>query len=500
MFLKKKKRILETIDSVCEVVSYAYQSGEINLLDDVETAIGAILNQVEQEEYDMKETVMHIETALVLVDKAKEKKEEVTFDELNAIIEQVSIFEQAFLIQVQVKLNVVFMPYNITMWDSLESIYLACREDEDCVARVVPIPFFDITQNPPVANYHLNQYDESIGAIDFREFDLAAEEPDVIYIHNAYDDGNILTTVHPDYYTENLKKYTDMLVFVPYCIPNFRNDPNAPDAHSFTFDVRGVNRIDRFVSAGNFVKKEGIIRGIPNEKIINLGSPKFDSLIHKIQNDVEIPREWIKAAKGRRVVVFATAINYFILQLTPGLSVETNIANRIGTFMQVLTAFKENDIHVIWRPHPLTREFINKACPIFTEWYDTFCENTKKYVLGDESYITLDEGESYLPAFKFSDALYTDGSSIIYPYLLLNKKLILTGKGEDFKEHKIKVDSNKIAFQHEKTYTGLETIVDFEKTGELEIDNKFLSQYYVNLDGTSGEKIHKAVKNDTLTK
>ena len=41
------------------------------------------------------------------------------------------------------RLEVVFFPYNASMWDSLASIWKAASEDEDCDAYVVPIPYFE---------------------------------------------------------------------------------------------------------------------------------------------------------------------------------------------------------------------------------------------------------------------------------------------------------------------------------------------------------------------
>ena len=38
---------------------------------------------------------------------------------------------------------VVFMPYKAEMWDSMESIWLACREDPACECRVMPLPYYE---------------------------------------------------------------------------------------------------------------------------------------------------------------------------------------------------------------------------------------------------------------------------------------------------------------------------------------------------------------------
>ncbi len=503
MFLKKKKRIMDTINSVCEVIPYIYESKQNNLLEEVEIAVKAILEQVEQEDYDIKDTINFINNTLVLIEKAKSLGDNVDFDDLNEILEQVSIFEQAFLLQVNVKLNVVFMPYNVTMWDSLESIYLACKEDEDCVARVVPIPFFDISQDVPVKHYHFDRFDKSLNLVDFREFDLVKEEPDIIYIHNIYDDGNILTTVHPDYYTEKLKKYTDMLVFSPYATPNFlKHYAEMTLSRSYTFNGCGADNIDRFVSAGDFVLKEGLQFEFERERILNLGCPKFDSLIHNIKNDFEYPEKWIKN-KDKRIVVLATSIGYFISKLDKDADRFTNALNVAQEFTRILTTFKENDIFVIWRPHPLTRTFITRVNPEFGVWYDTLCrdiEDENSQFANQYSNVSLDTNESYLPAFKISDALMTNGSSIVYSYLMLNKQLLLLGTSEPYKILKIKTDENKIKFLIDDGDYYLEKMLDFEKRGETEIDASFMGQFYKNLDGNIGKKVHNAVKNDTLNK
>ena len=40
--------------------------------------------------------------------------------------------------------------------------------------------------------------------------------PDIIVIHNPYDDSNFVTSVDARYYSRNLKFYTDCLVYIPY--------------------------------------------------------------------------------------------------------------------------------------------------------------------------------------------------------------------------------------------------------------------------------------------
>ncbi len=503
MFLKKKKRIIELIDTICELINYVAENANVEMLNDVTLALESLYSSIEnsKSEEDLGTVFEKINSVLSYLNSLD--LNEITYEDLEELMGQIKDIEQTFLSSIEIKLNIAFMPYNVTMWDSLESIYLACREDEDCVAKLVPIPYYDISQEEPVFKYDLDKYDKDLEPIDFREFSLELEEPDVIYVHNIYDDGNILTTVQPDYYTSNLKQYTDMLVYSPYCIPNFLKR-NCKSKHSYTFGALGAKNIDRFVSAGDFVKEEGLQGGVPKEKILNLGTPKFDSLIKNINQDFEYPKEWIEKSAGKRVVLYSTSINFFVAQMNNKVNPITNFCDVIFKFSETLQQFTDNDIFVIWRPHPLTRNYIAKIHPHFAEWYDHLCDKingiNRAYSEKNKfENVVLDVNTSYLPAFKISDAFVTDYTSIMFAYMLLNKKLIFSYVSPYY-EQEIDINKyeDKIGFGQLIGIDRPKEFINFKKSSELEIDDSLLSKFYKNLDGTAGEKIHRAIKNDVL--
>ncbi len=111
------------------------------------------------------------------------------------------------------KKEVVFLPYKASMWDSLESVWKAADEDPDCDAYVIPIPYFD--KNPDGSfkeeHYEGDQYPDYVPVTRYDDYDLEARHPGVIYIHNPYDEHNHVTSVHPYFYSKNLRDYTDNL-------------------------------------------------------------------------------------------------------------------------------------------------------------------------------------------------------------------------------------------------------------------------------------------------
>ena len=129
---------------------------------------------------------------------------------------------------VRVRFEIAFFPYKVSMWDSLESVYLAAKEDPDCDAYCVPIPYYDLNPDRSFGKMHYEgnvrpdgtpiEYPKEIEITDWQEYNFEERRPDVIFIHNPYDNCSLVTSVHPRYYSGNLKQYTETLVYIPYYV------------------------------------------------------------------------------------------------------------------------------------------------------------------------------------------------------------------------------------------------------------------------------------------
>lgn len=121
---------------------------------------------------------------------------------------------------ITVRKEAVFLPYKASMWDSLESVWKAADEDENCDAYVIPIPYYD--KNPDGSfremHYEADQYPAYVPITRYDTYDFEKHRPDMIYIHNLYDKYNLVTSVHPFFYSDNLKKYTEKLIYIPYFV------------------------------------------------------------------------------------------------------------------------------------------------------------------------------------------------------------------------------------------------------------------------------------------
>lgn len=121
---------------------------------------------------------------------------------------------------ITVRKEAVFLPYKASMWDSLESVWKAADEDENCDAYVIPISYYD--KNPDGSfremHYEADQYPAYVPITRYDTYDFEKHRPDMIYIHNLYDKYNLVTSVHPFFYSDNLKKYTEKLIYIPYFV------------------------------------------------------------------------------------------------------------------------------------------------------------------------------------------------------------------------------------------------------------------------------------------
>ena len=93
---------------------------------------------------------------------------------------------------ISIRKEAVFLPYKASMWDSLESVWKAAVADSNCDSYVIPIPYFD--KNPDGSfremHYEGEQYPKYVPITKYDAFDFEQHHPDMIYIHNPYDNMN----------------------------------------------------------------------------------------------------------------------------------------------------------------------------------------------------------------------------------------------------------------------------------------------------------------------
>lgn len=329
------------------------------------------------------------------------------------------LINQAFTIHMKMEteiddnLEVVFLPYNVTMWDSLESIWIAAKEDTKCTPYVIPIPYYDKNSDGSLGKEHYDgkDYPEYVPVTDYRKYDFELRQPDIIYIHNPYDGGNRVTSVHPFFYSKNIKTYTKTLVYVPYFVMDGKRIGEN------LMLTAGVVYAD-YVIVQNEREQEYYINCYKKHypqldmsgKFLPLGSPKLDK-VHTLRKDsVRIPEAWMKKVQNKKVVLYNTGISSFLY------FGEKKYLTKIEN---VLEWFKtREDVVLLWRPHPLMEATIASKGSELLDRY----KQMKDSFLADNKGIYDDTSDMY-PAIVLSDIYYGDYSSLVRLYLETKKKV-----------------------------------------------------------------------------
>lgn len=255
---------------------------------------------------------------------------------------QLICVENSIKNDIRIRRIAVFLPYKVSMWDSLESVWMAADADPDCDAYVVPIPYYDKNPDGSIRERHYegDLYPDYVPVTKCEEFDFAVH-PDMIFIHNPYDNYNTVTDIPDFFYSSNLKKFTDCLVYIPY----FATAGGMSEGQAL---CPAYVNADYIVIQSERLRKYYDPR-IPDKKFLALGSPKFDSVIRKCQNPPEPPIEWkekMTKADGTRKKV------YFYNTSIGGMLGDT--AAFLKKMQYVFDNFKgRDDVCILWRPHPL---------------------------------------------------------------------------------------------------------------------------------------------------
>lgn len=324
------------------------------------------------------------------------------------------------------------------MWDSLESVWKAASEDENCDTYVIPIPYYD--KNPDGSfremHYEADQYPEYVPIIKYNEFDFGKHRPDMIYIHNAYDQWNLVTSVHPDFFSGNLKKYTEKLIYIPYFVLDEvdpENEQAVRNMKHFCF-MPGIINADQVIVQSENMKqiyvseylkaaKEHGLQGkhldkeYLNQKFLGLGSPKYDRVCATRRDTLDIPQDWLKViekADGSRkkIILYNTGIAALL----------TFNEKWVDKIENVLETFRENqdEIALLWRPHPLIESALKSMRPEVLQKYTLLKE---QYI--EESWGIYDETADVDRAVVLSDAYYGDSSSVVQLYKQTGKPIMI---------------------------------------------------------------------------
>ncbi len=388
--------------------------------------------------------------------------------------------------------RVVFLPYKAAMWDSLESIWKEFAVSDECETSVVPIPYFEANRktNQWDTCYEGDKYPENVPVVHFQDYLLGQKKPDLVFVHNPFDQFNNVTTVHPAYYSAELRKSCGKIVYVPYYVnPGFISEDYN--------ELPLLYRSDYIIVQSEKAKET--CKGFPYyDRILPLGSPKFDKVINLYNKKTAPPEEWNINLDGKKCILLNTTLTDF-------LESGELLINKLYKVFKI--ALSRKDIVVVWRPHPLLKGTVKAMRPQYIEKYDELVQ----YFI-DNNVGVYDKTADVSRAVAVSDAYVgSHYSSIIALFEVLDKPVFRIDSKEFFDRNSVKNRERANAVDvfnktEERSYFGCfesmnYTLEDFlddlvgDNLYEVIEKQKKEADIAVNLDGTCGRKVYQYMLN-----
>lgn len=358
----------------------------LSLLEDCQNCAISIGTMVEQSEGVGFITVNYLEEYCELLYLLHKELQENGYSKvvpmLKEIFEKFIQIKNSITYDIKIKKQMVFFPYKASMWDSLESIWKAANEAGKYECHVIPIPYFDKNSDGEVCEMHYegNMYPDYVPVESWENYNVEEEHPEIIFIHNPYDNSNIVTTVHPNYYAKILRNQTDLLVYSPYFVSAEKVREhlciNPGTLYSDVVVLQSEHIRQQYITFFNDFEEKNKIKGLfgkAEEKFVATGSPKIDKIRFSQKEDFNIPDDWKKIIGDKKIVLYNTHLSEVI-------NYKEGFFNRLHSLLKYFKASK--DYALWWRPHPLSSTAVSSMSPDFFQKYQKLVEEYKKTNIG----------------------------------------------------------------------------------------------------------------------
>lgn len=436
-----KQQMLEVVETLIEAIVYIQNNLQKNnsyLIEDSLLALADVFVALEEERSPLPVNDEHMKFTLI------NNLYTDYYNDLNKLL--------IFIKNLKVKKEIVFLPYKADMWDSLHSVWAAASQDTEVNVSVVPIPYYNMRNGERYQKiYEGELFPKEIQVIHYEDYDITLEKPDVIFIHNPYDHLNYVTQIDDQYFSSELIKYTDKLVYIPYHVV-------LGTPQEALFKQYGVYNSWRTFVQSDEVKKRYLEWDVlKEEQIISMGSPKIDYIQQKLEAKEEMPVVWEAKLKNKTTFFVNSSIASFLN--------DTELAlKRLEYVLDLLT--EGENYGVIWRPHPLLEDTLHSLREEHVEHYHAIVEKAKC-----KENLIMDYSNEAYRAIKYSDAYVGDYSSIVPLYGVSGKPIYLIGK-DMIDEMDVEGEAHISFFDFEKT--GIDMIIPAINHNAI---------YRVNLEG-----------------
>ena len=324
------------------------------------------------------------------------------------------------------KKEILFISFRSELWDTFRGLYRKALKDENVNVTVMPVPYYDKDVAGKIGDMHydIDGYPKDIKLADYRKYDVEKKHPDIIYTMYAYDAYNYTYVLPPMYFTSELKKHTEELVYVPY----FKLGKIVSADQKLRQTTRYFVKIPGMMHADKVLLESEEIRKLYFEELVSFcGEDTSEIWEEKLKvmeekkdfndPDIKIPAAWNNmlyktGGDKKKTVLFLNAICSFYQYKERALE---KLAEVLETFKNT-----KEDVLLIWRPQPV----IALSEDLFTrELWLKYRQIVEEYRAS--GWGILDENADPQMAIDLADAYYGDPDPVMQKCRVAGKPVMI---------------------------------------------------------------------------
>ena len=358
---------------------------------------------------------------------------------------KLSEFERKIFISIQdikEKKEIVFLAYKAEYWKAVHTLWEEEVAREDTIVTVISVPYYYRKYSGELEKeMHIeSDYPEGVTLTSYEDYNFEVHHPSVIVYQFPYDEYNYAMSLHPFYYAENLRQYTEQMIFVP---PHLMSDDVDNERTKYTLKwflcTPGVIYADKIYVQSEKMKKIYIelldeftghdkkmnwekridasrfpLREWEERKRLLLCPAGRQELYLKNGNCVrkqvcdevlEVPKEWFEKIQKpdgtcKKIVLYYVSVSVLY-------EYQEKAVQKIRQVIKIARKYKEQIIF-LWFMDPQIKKVLKEKKP---EIWQAFCDVREEYVGGGIG--ILDESGDYSCATMLCDAFYGDAGKIL---------------------------------------------------------------------------------------
>lgn len=405
----------------------------VNVLGDCQNVAIEIGNTIEEKLCKNTETVSKLENyceLLYLVSQGEKQIDDELFSELEGFVDT---FENQIEHEFMNKKKIVFIPFSSEHWNVFDKVYRMLDSDENNDVSVIPAPYFykdEYSEEKKDAMVYDLDYPEDVNVVSYEKYNFEANHPDEIYIQCPFDEYNWGFSLHPFFYSTNIKQYCDKLIFIPYLLMGevgkkddrflkmlmeFVNMPGV--VHADEIYAQSAKMVDVYVKLlTEFSGKEYEKSWEKKVRDIHTLCPEWNEVWKPNKLECTIPETWRKFfkennAKDKRIVTFYVSAS----------SIASKGKAMLKKIEDVLEKMRRrDDLIVIFRPDVNIRKIFRKEKPEIWREYSRIVEKFKA-----DNYGIFDDTNNENTSVYVSDAIYGSGGSLLYKAKIQKKQVMV---------------------------------------------------------------------------